>query len=123
MLKNVNRIAAFSLAWVFAISMLSNCYCAPTSEAAKTASPAAAHCKHHPQVPEKDSDCAPRYQTDQFENFSSALKIIETPVASSLNVVGGVLFQEDSTSSFLKRIESPPVSPPDFFVLHHSFLI
>lgn len=125
MTKRLRSIPAFLTAWLFAFSLLSNCYCYPLASV-PSEQPVAAHCEHHAgqaESTQKKQDCSPRYNTDQFENASVAQKVLEASVFSDLNVGEAVLVREDFSTQFSRDIESPPVSPPEFFALYHSFLI
>lgn len=119
MSKKATTLMAFTMVWMFAISMLSNCYCSPT-EAAPQAKKMTSHC--HQSSQEKNSDCAPRFQTDNFENSTLAAKTVEVPAISDL-VVADTNLASVNVPVFSLKFESPPVSPPEFFVLHHAFLI
>ena len=126
MINRTSKVAAFLTVWLFAFSLLSNCYCFPSYSTSVLKAQPARHCEHHAGQagnPQKKHDCAPRYNTDQFENASIAQKVLKAPAFSVLNVVEAVSVHKDFVSQFSRDIESPPVSPPEFFVLHHSFLI
>jgi len=117
------KITGFLMAWMFVISMLSNCYCAPTTPRPSSSDQVVSHCKHHSNSPEKNKDCAPRYQMDQFENLVSG-HVVEAPVISVSSVLRKENLAYADLGSFSKWAStSPPFSPPEFFVLHHSFLI
>lgn len=111
------------MVWLFAFSLLSNCYCAPIV-VEPSAQPMASHCKQHADDSKsKDSDCAPRYQTDQFENVSVVKKTVEASVVSDSHTLEAVFIQDELKTHFLNWAEPPPISFPHFFVLHHAFLI
>ncbi|HCM43101.1 MAG TPA: hypothetical protein DIS66_07320 [Candidatus Omnitrophica bacterium] len=123
MLKKFVSTTSFTVMWLFAFSLLSNCYCAPV-EVTPSSQPVASHCKQHPNNSEsKDSDCAPRYQADQFENISVAKKTAEAFVLSDIPTTEVVFVQAERETRFLKWAEPPPISSPHFFILHHAFLI
>ncbi len=108
---------------VFAASMLSNCYCAPLSETAPQQKSMATHCEHHTSTEEKSSDCAPRFQTDNFENATNVAKTILPLSARDFAPLKSVSLISEKAFEFDVPFESPPISPPQFFVLHHAFLI
>ena len=111
------------MAWLFAFSLLSNCYCAPVA-VEPSAQPMASHCKQHAgDSKSKDSDCAPRYQADQFENIATAKKAAEASALLDFNLIEKVFASANGNTSFLNWAEPPPISSPPFFVLHHAFLI
>ena len=84
----------------------------------------ASHCKQHANDSQsKDSDCAPRYQADQFENVSVAKKKAEISVLSDIHTLEAVFVQSELKICFLNWAEPPPISSPQFFILHHAFLI
>ena len=123
MSKKENPLLVVILTVVFAASMLSNCYCAPLSETAPQQESMATHCKHHASTQEKSSDCAPRFQTDNFENATIIAKTIQPPSTSDLVFKKSVSLISEKAFEFDVPFESPPISPPEFFVLHHAFLI
>ena len=119
--KKPVSIMAFTLVWVFAISMLSNCYCSPSEAPVSHKEKAASHC-HPSSNDQKNSDCAPRFQTDNFENTTLLAKTVEAPATADL-ILTKEIYVVPELPEFSLSFESPPVSPPEFFVLHHSFLI
>ena len=123
MSKKENPLLVVILTVVFAASMLSNCYCAPLSETAPQQESMATHCKHHASTQEKSSDCAPRFQTDNFENVHLVAKTVQPPSIDGLALEQSIGLVSKNNSDFTPAFESPPVSPPAFFVLHHAFLI
>ncbi len=123
MLKKMISTTGFLTAWLFAFSLLSNCYCAPVA-AEPSAQPMASHCKQHPgDSKSKDSDCAPRYQTDQFENASVVQKTTEISVLADIRAPEPAFVQNELKNYSLNWAEPPPISSPHFFILHHAFLI
>ncbi len=121
--RKSNPFLAVIATVVFAASMLSNCYCAPLSETTPQQESMATHCKHHASPQEKSSDCAPRFHTDNFENATISAKAIQPPSMSDLVPTKGVSLISEKAFEFDVPFESPPVSPPEFFVLQHAFLI
>ncbi len=109
------------MAWVFALSLLSNCYCQPAFSAKPASAQAMpSNCPHHHGA--KAKDCAPRFNTDQFE--SSIVKFQPADaVAISLSVEP---VQSRAPSALLTRFFEKSFfdsSPPPFYLAHHAFLI
>jgi len=74
---------------------------------------------------QNDSDCAPRYSTDQFE-IAFAIQTNFTPQV--FNFQQATSFSELSSQSpafgqIKVSHDVPGVSPPVFYLLHHTFLI
>ncbi len=116
------QLTAFVAVWVFALSMMSNCYCSPSVFSVHNKQ-VPSHC-HQTASQEKSNECSPRFQADSFENITLTTKAVESPAVSDLVIDHDVDFVSDQFLTLNVRIESPPVSPPSkFFVLHHAFLI
>ncbi len=104
--------------------MLSNCYCAPVSISAPEAKvemqKMASHCSHDAA---KAKECAPRFQSDQFEKMDTQIRF-DSKVSAPLLL----MMDEPLASGFVvsSRFDFSPVrlaSPPPQFLLHHAFLI
>ncbi len=117
-----NPLLAVIATVVFAASMLSNCYCAPAQESLSSKKEMAPPC-HQTAEKETNKDCAPRFQTDSFENATNIAKTIQPLSARDVVLISSVSLISEKAFEFDVPFESPPVSPPDFFVLHHAFLI
>lgn len=94
MTKRWFKTPAFLTMWLFAFSMLSNCYCIPVSFAPeRSAQPdnsasatMPSHCPHHSDAAkEKQSDCAPRYNTDDIERLAVQIQPTQPVEKSFLN--------------------------------------
>ena len=87
------------------------------------------HCQHqaaHAKAASQgNSDCAPRYSTDQFE-IASAMQTNFTPQFFDFQQVTSFseLFSQSPAFRQMKvSHDAPGVSPPIFYLLHHTFLI
>ena len=137
MTKRSHSVPAFMTAWLFAFSLLSNCYCLPTGQAGAPVSTVSkhsaqmgmqsempAHCQHHSgAAKDKTSGCAPRFNSDHFESTNSQtyfdLKVQgETFVAPETLFLPNFLFERTSVFHVLAASSSPRL-----YLLHHSFLI
>ncbi len=120
------------MAWMFVFSLLSNCYCAPASFASeRSAQPAATmHCEHHSDAAktgraegaeekQKRADCAPRYNTDQFENVA-----VKTQPVHALDLPFVLTAKKQfSPQSFLFKSKPFLASSPPIYILVRSLLI
>jgi len=114
------------MVWLFAFSLLSNCYCLPAFSPAPKAQPVT-HCEHHADSEKtKDADCAPRFHTDDIESLVSQIKPVKT--AACVFLAKEVLhsFHEHAPSvspSFEFDIRPSLDSSPPIYILVRSLLI
>ncbi len=123
MTKRLRLIPAFLTVWLFAFSLLSNCYCYPLASV-PSEQPVAAHCEHHAgqaESTQKKQDCAPRYNTDYFEK--AAVKI--QPVLPEAHALPLQLIESPSVPDSRVYFEPKPflASSPPIYILVRSLLI
>jgi hypothetical protein len=103
---------------------VSNCYCAPAFE--KPVQAEVSHCSHHTGPQENsEQDCGPRYHIDQFEN-AAPLSLREIFIQPILFLHEPQLLDALPVPRFFSQKETAFLaadSPPEFFLLHHAFLI
>jgi len=123
----IKRTCAFISVWLFAFSLLSNCYCLPAFAAVSGEAPVVSHCEHHAseseQPAEKKGDCGPRYQADEFESGSLTHKIDQVSLETIYEAKKVGSFLKNYVPGFFHGVDPPPVFQTSFFLLHHAFLI
>jgi hypothetical protein len=125
-MNHVLKTTSFLATWLFAFSLLSNCYCLPAFSPAPKAQPVA-HCEHHSDSEKtKDADCAPRFHTDDIENLISQIKPIKQVARVFLPEIVSDIFHGSKqfiSSSFEFEIRPSLNSSPPIYILVRSLLI
>lgn len=135
MLKKYISTTSFAIAFFFGFSLLSNCYCSPVSFGSElNAPPAASHCEHsghaadaeekqggRAESTEQKQNCAPRYNTDNFEQ--AIVKVKPVAIDSHVAPVQGRTSENFSAQTFNVELKPFLSSSPPIYILVRSLLI